>query len=309
MNASDLQTRTWEVLGNNFVFYQPAELFSNGINPAQRLLVLLKPDLLTRRVTIPLLAGDLFYDLRTDRILTTGTVTNTTVAGSSLTGATALRDARAIFSDLGVFPGYRLRRTSTDATAIITGVTGNTILIFRGGLSDGTSFAEGDAYRVELRTPDCWRLERVLLGGITDDDPVKSNHQLKPLTPTTLEKLRWHRRWYLKRGTPRHWFMHGWYWLCIWPRPEQDEFLTLVYRALPTELSISNLNAVPDIPAMHHDVLPHIAASLLLAKDGGGECQTAASWLSERLGAEPFAKLLKAVRGTVRDDRLMVGAA
>ena len=302
MNASDLQTRTWEALGNNFVFYTPAELFSNGINPAQRLLVLLKPDLLTRRVTIPLLAGDLFYDLRTDRILVNGTVTD-------IAGSTQISDARVIFSDLATLPGWRLRRISTDATAIITSVPDASSLRFTGGLSDGTSFTVGDAYRVELRTADCWRLERVLLGGITDDDPVKSNDQLRPLTPTTLQNLRWHRRWYLKRGTPRHWFMHGWYWLCIWPRPEQDEFLTLVYRALPTELSPSNLSAVPDIPAIHHDVLPHIAAALLLCKDGGGEVQTASSWLSERLGAEPFAKLLKAVRGTVRDDRVVVGAA
>ena len=302
MNASDLQTRTWEALGNNFVFYQPAELFRNGINPGLRLLVLLKPDLLTRRVTIPLLAGQLFYDLRTDQILVNGTVTG-------ISGSTQISDARVTFSDLATLPGWRLRRVSSDATAIITSVSNADTLRFTGGLSDGTSFAEGDAYRVELRTADCWRMERVLLGGITDDDPVQSNDQLKPLTPTTLQNIRWHRRWYQKRGRPRHWFQHGWYWLCIWPRPEQDEFLTLIYRALPTELSPSNLNAVPDFAATHHDVLPHVAAAILLGKEGGGECQTAASWLSERLGAEPFAKLLKAVRGTVRDDRMVVGAA
>mgnify|MGYP001569841534 CR=1 FL=1 len=302
MNASDLQTRTWEALGNNFVFYQPSELFANGINPALRLLVLLKPDLLTRRVTIPLLAGQLFYDLRTDRILVTGTVT-------AIDGSTQISDARVTFSDLATLPGWRLRRISTDATAIITSVPDASNLRFTGGLSDGTSFAVGDAYQVELRTADCWRMERVLLGGMTDDDPVQSNDQLKPLTPTTLASLRWHRRWYQKRGTPRHWFLHGWYWLCIWPRPEQDEFVTLVYRALPTELSPSNLSAIPDIPTAFHDVLPHISAAMLLSKEGGGECQTAASSFSERLGAEPFAKLLKAVRGSVRDDRMVVGAA
>ena len=302
MNTSELLTKTYEALGNNFVFYEQAEVLRNGISPALRLLVLLKPDLLTRRVTIPLLAGQLFYDLRTDRILVNGTVTG-------IAGSTQITDARVTFSDLATLPGWRLRRISTDATAIITSVPDASSLRFTGGLSDGTSFAVGDAYRVELRTADAWRMERVLLGGITDDDPVQSNDQLIPLTPTTLEKLRWHRRWYLKRGTPRHWFLHGWYWLCIWPRPEQDEFLTLVYRALPTELSPNNLNAVPDIPATHHDVLPHVAASILLAKEGGGETNTAASWLSERLGAEPFAKLLKAVRGSVRDDRMVVGAA
>ena len=304
MNASELLTKTYEVLGNNFVFYEQAEVLRNGLSPAQRLLVLLKPDLLTRRVTIPLLAGELFYDLRTDRILVNGTVTNI----ANIAGSPQISDARVTFSDLATLPGWRLRRISTDATAIITSVPDVSSLRFTGGLSDGTSFAVGDAYRVELRTADCWRMERVLLGGMTDDDPVQSNDQLKSLTPTTLQSLRWHRRWYLKRGTPRHWFLHGWYWLCIWPRPEQDEFLTLVYRALPTELSPNNLNAVPDFAETHHDVLPHVAAAILLSKEGGGECQTAASWLSERLGAEPFAKLLNAVRGTVRDDRVVVGA-
>lgn len=309
LNAAELSTRVYEALGTNFSFYGADEVFTNGLNPAQRLLVLLKPDLLTRRVTIPFLAGSLFYDLRTDQILLNSTATATSEPGSPITASTGLIDGNVNFTNLGIFVGMRVRRTANDALGIITHIPSTSSLRFTGGLDPATSFTVGDAYRIELRTTDAWRMERVLLGGMTADDPVTSNNHFTPLTMTSLTKLRWHRRWYQKRGTPRHWFMFGLYWLCIWPRPEQDELLTLVYRALPTDLSRNSPNAEPDFAEKYHDVLPHVAAAILLAKDGGGETQTAATWLSERLGEEPFRKLLQAVRGTMRDNRMLIGAA
>ena len=309
MNASELITRTYEALGNNFVFYTQAEVLRNGISPAQRLLVLLKPELLTRRVTIPLISGGLFYDLRTDQVRANGTVTATSDPPGPITAATGLVDLNTHFTNVGVFVGMRVRRVTNDAVGIITHIPSTNSLRFTGGLDPSSSFQVGDAYRVELQTSDAWRIERVLLGGIIAEDPVTSNDHFRPLTRTSLGSLRWRRNWYETRGTPRHWFLFGLYWLCIWPRPEQDEFLTLVYRALPTELSTSNLNAEPDFAETWHDVLPQIAAALLLAKEGSGEVEMAANLLSERLGREPFQKLMRAVRSSMHQQESVVGAA
>lgn len=64
MTGSDIHQRIWDRLGGNTTFYVEEEIIVNGINPAMRLLCLLKPELLTQRVTVNLLAEQTFIDIR-----------------------------------------------------------------------------------------------------------------------------------------------------------------------------------------------------------------------------------------------------
>lgn len=62
--VQELIDQAWEVLGENATFYPPDDVILNGINPAQRLLCLMRPDLLRSRVTVTLIPGQIFIDLR-----------------------------------------------------------------------------------------------------------------------------------------------------------------------------------------------------------------------------------------------------
>ena len=62
--VNELIDQVWIVLDQNSTFYPPAEVIRSGINPAQRLLCLLRPDLLTHRLPITLVAGQMVIDLR-----------------------------------------------------------------------------------------------------------------------------------------------------------------------------------------------------------------------------------------------------
>ena len=62
--VEELIDQTWEILGENSAFYPQAEVILNGINPAQRLLCLMRPDLLVQRTTVSLVANQVFIDLR-----------------------------------------------------------------------------------------------------------------------------------------------------------------------------------------------------------------------------------------------------
>jgi len=63
MTVNEILQRIGEKLGT-FEFYTQAEMIANGLNPAQRLLCLLKPDALTQRTTVTLAANEVFVDLR-----------------------------------------------------------------------------------------------------------------------------------------------------------------------------------------------------------------------------------------------------
>ena len=64
MTGSDLLQRIWDHLGGNTTFYVEEEVIVNGINPAMRLLCLLKPELLTQRVAVTVSAEQSFVDMR-----------------------------------------------------------------------------------------------------------------------------------------------------------------------------------------------------------------------------------------------------
>lgn len=64
MTGSDILQDIWKKLGSNTTFYPEAEVIVNGINPAMRLLCLMKPDLLNQRVAVTLVAETSLIDLR-----------------------------------------------------------------------------------------------------------------------------------------------------------------------------------------------------------------------------------------------------
>src|SRR3990167_1320978 len=64
MTGSDLLQSIWLKLGENTTCYPEAEVIVNGINPAMRLLCLMKPDLLNQRVALTLVAETSLIDLR-----------------------------------------------------------------------------------------------------------------------------------------------------------------------------------------------------------------------------------------------------
>lgn len=64
MTGADLLQRIWLKLDENTLFYPEAEVIVNGINPAMRLIALLKPDLLTQRVAYSVLAEQSIINIR-----------------------------------------------------------------------------------------------------------------------------------------------------------------------------------------------------------------------------------------------------
>lgn len=62
--VNELIDQTWEILGENSTLYPQDEVILNGINPAQRLLCLMRPDLLTQRVAVSVIQNQMFIDLR-----------------------------------------------------------------------------------------------------------------------------------------------------------------------------------------------------------------------------------------------------
>ena len=64
MTGADLLQRIWLKLDENTVFYPQAEVIANGINPAMRLITLLKPELLTQRVAYAVLAEQSIINIR-----------------------------------------------------------------------------------------------------------------------------------------------------------------------------------------------------------------------------------------------------
>ena len=64
MTTAELIERVLDQLNRNVIFYPQAEIVTNGINPALRLLCLLKPTLLTKRAVVSLQPEEVFLDLR-----------------------------------------------------------------------------------------------------------------------------------------------------------------------------------------------------------------------------------------------------
>jgi hypothetical protein len=213
MDAGALLQRVYDGLGPPAtVFWTPEEIFLNGLNPAQRLLVLLKPMLLTQRVPVSLVADEVFIDLR-------------------------------------------------------------------------------------VVAPRAMRIQRVALGDVTTEEPVLTQGREGDLRHTTLATLRGQRDWFrLRRGFPTHWYTHGLYWVCPWPRSTQALTMTLVFSAMPTPLEVVVPSQIPDLPVQFHPVIADVAIELLRCKEGAGEIEQAIDGLGKILGDEPFKQLKKTLR-------------
>ena len=97
MTGSDLLQRVWDHLGGNTTFYVEEEVIINGINPAMRLLCLLKPELLTQRVLVTVSAEQSFVDMRESA--PRHWILRRVVLGD-ITGATATKSDYGEFVDL-----------------------------------------------------------------------------------------------------------------------------------------------------------------------------------------------------------------
>jgi len=64
LTVNELVQMVWNRLDNNMTYYSKEEVILNGINPAQRLLVLFKPELLQQRVSVSVSKDQAFIDLR-----------------------------------------------------------------------------------------------------------------------------------------------------------------------------------------------------------------------------------------------------
>ena len=97
MTGADLLQRIWDHLGGNTTFYVEEEVIVNGINPAMRLLCLLKPELLSQRVLVTISAEQSFVDMRESA--PRHWILRRVVLGD-ITGATATKSAYGEFVDL-----------------------------------------------------------------------------------------------------------------------------------------------------------------------------------------------------------------
>lgn len=224
MNTGELMQRCYDGLNQNHTFWTQDEVVTNGLNPAQRLLVLLKPMLLTQRTAVSLVADEVFIDLR-------------------------------------------------------------------------------------VVAPRTMRMQRVCLGDVTTEDPVLTQGREGDLRPTTLSALRSQRDWFtLRRGFPTHWYTHGVYWVCTWPRATQSLAVTVIASAVPTPLGLGEPGQVPDLPAQWHPVIADVAIPLLICKEGAGDVELAIDGLGKILGEEPFKQLSKTLRA-LRYKQQYAGAA
>ena len=97
MTGSDILQRIWDHLGGNTTFYVEEEVILNGINPAMRLLCLLKPELLTQRVLVTVSAEQSFVDMRESA--PRHWILRRVILGD-ITGATATKSSYGEFFDL-----------------------------------------------------------------------------------------------------------------------------------------------------------------------------------------------------------------
>jgi len=180
-------------LGEQTAFYPTEEIIRGGLNPAQRLLCLVYPQLLSQRFVYTASTEVPFIDLRT--------------------------------------------------------------------LLDGSGNLVGNRIR---------KIRRVILGDISGDTPLNSTTtgEFTRLRPTSVFALASQRDWMAQRGEVRKYWMWGDVWLGIYKRPVVDTTITLVFDALPLQLSIDALSAMPSIDEVYHAVIAEIATGLLLIKEG-----------------------------------------
>ena len=163
---------------------------------------------------------------------------------------------------------------------------------------------------IDLRqvAPRLLHLNRVVLGNVVTDDPSRSLGRVSDLKATTREHLRWKSpAWWRTVGVPKQWYPHGRYWIAVYPRAVAALTLTLVYTALPTPFSITEPQAVSDLPVALHPVIADIAAALLLCKEGQIETQRAIQHLAGHLGQGALQPAQKALGRLQRRQMVIAG--
>ena len=151
---------------------------------------------------------------------------------------------------------------------------------------------------IDLRqvAPRLLHLKRVMLGTVLTEDPSRSLGVVNDLKATTRDLLRWKSQsWWRAVGVPKQWYPHGRHWIAVYPRAVSALTLTLVYAALPTRFSLTDPQAVSDLPVALHPVIADIAAALLLCKEGQMEAQRAIQHLAGHLGQDALQPAQKAL--------------
>jgi hypothetical protein len=215
VDCGQLIERVYSQLDDNRVYYLPSEVVDQ-LNVAQRMLVLLKPDLLTRRTAVSLVADEVFIDLR-------------------------------------------------------------------------------------VQAPRCTRVQRVVLGDVSGDDPILTQGKTGELRRHSLTSLRSQRDWFrVRKPVASHWYPHGLYWVCTWPRATQAITVTVIYRTTPMPLALAVPTQVPDMAAPFHPLISDIAAQLCRCKEGANDVEQAIEGLSKILGEENFQGVRKQMQAEAR---------
>jgi hypothetical protein len=145
---------------------------------------------------------------------------------------------------------------------------------------------------IDLRedAPRCWKLRRVVLGDITSEDPSVSGIAYRSLDYASLAGIAWQRTWFLKEGTPTHYWRFGGHWLGIYKRPVVATTITLIFDALPLPYTVDDItnngSLEPELGDIWHSVIADVAFALLIIREGVGETEKAQSILSQTFGAE-----------------------
>src|SRR5262245_21665716 len=106
--------------------------------------------------------------------------------------------------------------TGLNAAANLLVLLDNTLLVKRITASVAAQQAFIDLRSAAARLV---RLERVLLGTVTADDPRRSLGQVDVLKPTSRAALRWRSAsWFTHTGVPKQWYLHGRHLVGLYPR-------------------------------------------------------------------------------------------
>lgn len=148
--------------------------------------------------------------------------------------------------------------------------------------------------------PRYWRMLRVVVGDATGDVATPSGSDAFPLLPATLAAIRWRRGWYTQTGTPRHYWIWGEHYFGLWPRPDRETTLTLIFSAIPLPFTLNDIfvnpSPEPELPAIWHLLIADVAFALLLVREGVGEVDKAQAILQNLLTSEQTAGLRRIVR-------------
>ena len=91
--------------------------------------------------------------------------------------------------------------------------------------------------------------------------------QLRPVTIAQLAAL--DSTWQLTTGTPTRYVTRGFNWIGVYPQPEADDTLSMVYARAP--LALTGNDSIPEIRSVSHIALVNFAAWALRQPEGAQE--------------------------------------